>query len=104
MIATIKYDTNGNEIFAKKVSGTPVKIMADTIHKAIYVAGSSASDYLTMKYDYDGNLLWKQSYNGPAKGSDVVMDMSFDNSGYVYVTGTSVNDAVSSNMDYLTIK
>jgi hypothetical protein len=63
----------------------------------VYVAGASAQnpggdynfDYVIIKYDALGNQLWLRRYNGPQDDDDSPAAISVDDSGYVYVTGTS---------------
>jgi uncharacterized delta-60 repeat protein len=98
---TIKYDSNGNEVWAERLDGgsqgddKPVAVQLDSKGN-VYVTGSSQggpadSDYLTVKYDADGKLLWKQRYNGTANGFDSPAAMVVDASGKVYVTGFSLS-------------
>jgi hypothetical protein len=68
----------------------------------VYVTGESSSDYVTIKYDTNGTLVWLMTYNGSANSYDVANDIAVDNSGHVYVTGESYNS--SGNGDYATIK
>jgi len=57
-----------------------------------YVTGHSVikpdqdSDFLTLKYDAAGSLLWKRTYNGPAT-RDKPRAMAIDGSGNVIVAG-----------------
>jgi hypothetical protein len=73
----------------------------------LYVTGLSYNgsnyDYLTVKYNSaTGDTLWTRRYNGPANGNDAGMRCAVDNSGNLYVAGSSY-DGVSED-DYLTIK
>jgi len=61
----------------------------------VYVTGGSPGigtgvDYTTIKYDTNGDSLWARRYNGPENAFDVARDIAVDDSGNVYVTGTSV--------------
>lgn len=78
----------------------------------VYVTGSAstisflgASDFATIKYNSSGVLQWVAYYNGPVSADssrDVANSIAIDNSGNVYVTGTSYGGAT--NYDYVTIK
>lgn len=72
----------------------------------IYVTGvsegiSTGLDYLTIKYDVDGNKLWEKRYDGGV-GDDEPIAIAVDGNGNVYVTGNSTG--LGSGYDYLTIK
>mgnify|MGYP001579076366 CR=1 FL=1 len=61
----------------------------------VYVTGysynsSTHNDYVTVKYDTNGNELWTARYNGPGNSLDVARAMAVDDSGNVYVTGESL--------------
>ena len=73
----------------------------------VYVAGYSYSsrtayDYVTIKYDTDGNMIWISRYNGPANGLDYVRALQVDTQENVYVTGHS--EGKTSSADYATVK
>ena len=73
----------------------------------VYVTGYSSNivsgdDYVTIKYDTRGNLIWIARYNGTANEDDLAAAVSVDANGNVYVSGTSVNSGTSS--DFVTIK
>jgi hypothetical protein len=53
----------------------------------VYATGSWAADYLTVKYDSRGNVLWSALYNGPASAGDDAEAVAVDGSGNVYVAG-----------------
>jgi len=62
----------------------------------IYVAGSSFSlgsrfDFLTLKFDPSGVLIWKRFYTY-GTGSDRPVDMSLDSRGNIFVTGGSAGE------------
>ena len=73
----------------------------------VYIAGSSdgptgGSDFLTIKYNSDGNLLWSQRYNGAANGQDSVRAIRVDALGNIYITGKSQGSGT--NINIVTIK
>ena len=73
----------------------------------VYVTGFSygddtCEDYVTVKYDSEGNELWVARYDGPASYDEEPQDIAVDSSGNVYVTGYSYGDDMS--QDYATVK
>ena len=73
----------------------------------VYVAGSSdntsgTSDFLTLKYNTAGSLLWSQRYNGLANGQDSVRAIRVDALGNVYITGKSQGSGT--NINIVTVK
>jgi uncharacterized delta-60 repeat protein len=111
---TVKYDSGGNFQWAKTYTGPGSgsdfgdSIAIDTTGK-IYVTGvvsngsDASADYLTIKYDQNGNELWARAYNGTGSGWDIARDLALDSSGNVVVTGESVG-IPGTNMDYATVK
>jgi hypothetical protein len=111
--ATIKYDTDGNELWAASYDG-PVNLGDEAYALAIddsgyvYVTGESTGsgglyDYATIKYDpADGDTLWVARYNGPGNHNDCARALAVDDSGNVYVTGWSYESGTL--YDYVTIK
>jgi len=105
--ATIKYNTNGLQLWAKRYNGPGnfydrVNAIAVDGSGNVHVTGldyGTDNDYAyaTIKYNTNGQQLWVQRYDRP---DDVVgwrSDVALDGSGNVYVTG-------SSYYDYATIK
>lgn len=106
----VKYTPAGNKLWTKTYDGGNSGddfVHAITIDRArIYVTGSmfgsNGDDYSTMGFDYDGNLIWSVTYDGPARGSDIAHDIKVDASGNVFVTGES--EGSSTGKDIATIK
>lgn len=110
--ATLKYDSQGNEVWVKSYNGpgngndVAYAIALDNSGN-VYVTGYSDGngtgvDYATIKYDSQGNQLWVERYNGPGNSSDTAFALAVDNSGNIYVTGTSYGSGTY--QDYATIK
>lgn len=109
---TLKYDTNGNPLWAKHYHG-PVDndyATALAVDSAGYVyvtgyskaGGSTNYDYATVKYSPDGAQLWVARDGGPGNGDDEPCAVAVDGAGNVYVTGFRTGNGTG--YDYLTIK
>jgi hypothetical protein len=109
---TIAYDSNGNELWIAGYSSpgsSGGKGYALTLDSSgnVYVTGadggySTDSDFITIKYDSDGNELWVARYNGPGNDLDRSFGIKIDELGNVYVAGDSLGSGT--NTDYATIK
>jgi len=60
----------------------------------VYVTGygyteTNDYDFVTIKYDAEGRLIWTERYNGPANSSDYAQALALDENGNVYVAGHS---------------
>ncbi len=70
----------------------------------IYVTGghsvSGTVDIATIKYNQNGDTLWMRLYNGPNSDDDIPYGIGVDDSGYVYVGGTTMR----TSKDFLAIK
>jgi len=110
--ATIKYDSQGNQLWVARYDGPvpyyPGQVVALALSASgnVYVTGSmqgnSEWDYVTVGYNSNGKELWDARYNGPGNGYDQAAAIAVDKWGNVYVTGKS--DGGPTNADYATIK
>ncbi len=101
--AQVKLDWNAryNGIFNLHDRGLAIAIDDSGF---VYVTGLSVGtttgrDYITIKYTPSGDTVWARLFNGPENGFDVARDIAIDDSGNVYVTGTSVMGTMKYDKD-----
>lgn len=110
--ATLKYNSLGIQQWVQRYNGSgngndyPKKVVVDGAGN-VYVSGRSWSnntdmDWVTIKYNSQGEQQWVQRYNGPGNGSDDVSSIAVDVTGNLYVTGRS--SGIKSGMGFTTIK
>jgi len=110
--ATIKYASNGDTLWVRRYNGSGngndgTSALAVDDSGNVYVTGYSSGsgtfdDYATIKYSSAGDTLWVRRYDGPGNGYDRGGALAVDDSGNVYVTGSSTGSG--SDFDYTTIK
>ncbi|MGH2575376.1 MAG: T9SS type A sorting domain-containing protein, partial [Ignavibacteria bacterium] len=110
--ATIKYNSDGDSLWVVRFDGeghSEDKAYAITVDEIgeIHITGcvtgiGSGTDYCTIKYDSNGEVIWNKVYNGTGNSEDVSCGIKVDVSRNVYVTGYSTESG--SNKDYTTIK
>ena len=85
-----------------KGSDTPVGIAADRQGNVLMTGQSANGQFLTLKYDGDGNLDWVRTYSGVAGGEDYPVAITVDSKGRVYVVGSSTG--TGDGTDFATLK
>ncbi|MCB0727458.1 MAG: T9SS type A sorting domain-containing protein [Ignavibacteriae bacterium] len=99
----IKYSTNGDLIWQREISNgdSTTDVPRDMIlddYSNVYIIGSGYQcflncfgDYMTVKYDRNGNLKWKRFYHGEGYFSNYGWTLALDNFGRVIVSGKSAD-------------
>lgn len=111
-ITLIKYNQSGNQQWVRRFSGPgafadePRGLAVDNSGN-VYVCGriwtgTNGDDYVTLKYNSNGDLLWNKTYNGPGNNNDQPNSITVNSSGDVFVTGQSFGNGTA--RDYATIK
>jgi hypothetical protein len=110
---TIKYDEDGTVLWMKNYTGASSDVAygvaVDSLNNILVTgyshnaAGTGNWDYLTIKYDEGGNVVWMKNYTGT--GDDVAYGVAVDSSNNIIVTGWSYDAAgPGTYYNYLTIK
>jgi len=110
---TLKYNAAGAQqwacVYSWGLSSTFDEAHGITVDQTgnVYVTGytrtNNIGDYLTLKINSNGDVLWAKKYNGPSNGDDGAVGLVLDAAGAnVYITGYS--QGTSSGYDFFTIK
>ncbi|SDM63998.1 Por secretion system C-terminal sorting domain-containing protein [Catalinimonas alkaloidigena] len=122
-VMTVKLAPNGSLVWQKlfysvpSPNNRPVALVLDESQGALYVAGATSTefpnsffneDYLTLKYDLQGNQQWVRTFDGTAPGAlepslERISHIGVDGTGNVYVTGISSGDYFNVYYDLVTI-
>src|SRR5205085_11126570 len=112
-IVTLKYNSSGVLIWQKIYDGPnsagdrPNDMKIDRQGNVIITGsspgiGAGNNDYITIKYNPNGDSLWVNRYNGNSNDNDEAYSLDLDDSDNIYITGRSINPGTS--WDYVSIK
>ncbi len=91
----VKYNQSGDTLWTRYFDGPlagndlPVGVGVDD-SGYVYIGGSatnSTRDFLAVKYDSNGNLIWATAHDGNGGDTDNPKDMTVDGAGNVYIIG-----------------
>ena len=98
----IKYNSSGSLVWANNYMGIGnskewLTGMDYDLQGTIYITGQTETDtahqnYLTVKLDINGTLIWAKEFNGEENGSDFAVCIKSDLYGNVIVSGNSEED------------
>lgn len=113
---TIKYNSSGQKLWNRRFDGTghdsdyPSDLVIDRDNN-IYVTGRSwggvtKNDYLTLKYNPDGELLWAKRFDWLVSRNDEAYAIALDSKENIYVTGFASYDHLNGHdlSEMLTVK
>ncbi|MBA3648446.1 MAG: SBBP repeat-containing protein [Chitinophagales bacterium] len=112
----VKMNSSGDTLWTRQYNGAgngydKIIYMGIDGSNNVYVTGESyggtinKTDILTQKYDASGSLLWSRAYNSSFNQDDAPLGISVDNSGNVFINGSSDGDSTyNQNDDILTLK
>lgn len=114
-ILTLKYNSAGALLWKKSYTGIS-GIYYDRVTDLdidplgnVYLTGNSVrttasggEDFITLKYDAAGNLLWERFYNGTYGDGDYAKGITVDENGNAYITGIAFD--LNFDFNYMTIK
>lgn len=104
-MAIAKYDATGNRSWIKSYSAGDrvlyigVDPAGNILATGIDVVGYM--DWMTIKTDPDGNLLWSRRYDGGRNNDETPNMLAIDASGAVYITGKGGPNPSSGNISYV---
>lgn len=95
-----RYNGIGN--FSDKFNCTATDASGNIYAAGFSVIAGDRKDYLLVKYDATGTLVWSKTKDGVGSKDDEILAMTIDGSGNVYVTGYSKGS--TTNDDIVTVK
>jgi hypothetical protein len=117
--ATIKYDAAGNRQWVRRYNGSNgngavATALAVDATGNVYVTGqsfgqlngNSITDFATIKYDTNGNQVWRSNYIAPRRYDNYVWAIGVDGAGAVYIAGSTpmTQSNGTSGEDFVTVK
>jgi uncharacterized delta-60 repeat protein len=114
--AVIKYSPAGDELWVKRYNGSNSggdALVGLKVDNAGFIIAGGFTDkspaerfnFLALKYDNGGNLLWEAQFNGSSSHNDIATSMTVDNANNVILTGlTTQTYGTRLDSNYGTVK
>jgi len=106
-----KYNRAGMELWSTAFDSTdseghslPTALGVDRFGNVYVTGASNSADFVTIKYDADGKVLWKARENPGLQSFNGATAMASDDSGNIYVAGVADGDGVTLKYDSAGIK
>jgi hypothetical protein len=105
-MAIVKFGAAGNTLWTKsyRVGDRTFRVAVDSQGNVV-AAGMDAPNYymdwITIKTDSDGNLLWSRNYDAGRNNDETVRMLALDSADAVYVTGTGGPNPGTGTVSYL---
>ncbi|MBX7046914.1 MAG: SBBP repeat-containing protein [Ignavibacteria bacterium] len=103
----VKYNSSGNKLWERKTENAIIMNLVSDNSGNILLTGTiennNSEDIVALKYDYEGNLLWKNSYRFSPRAHYRGVFINTDDENNVYVGGESTCSGCSKN-DFVTLK
>jgi uncharacterized delta-60 repeat protein len=100
-------DTLWTRVFDRGWDERPSAVMFDSRGNVVVTGYSFRKetdfDFLVLKYDSLGNLLWSRTFGAPLRSEDRIWAACLDRNDNIYVTGGSIADPAR-NWDYMTAR
>lgn len=104
-MAIVKFDAAGNQLSIKSygVGDRTTRVRVDGQGNVVATGIDQAGylDWITIKTDANGNLLWSRRYDGGRNNDEIPAMLVLDASDAVYVTGTGGPNPSMGNVSYL---
>jgi len=110
-VGIVKYNNSGNLLWIKKLDFSagnskddePLSIVCDAQNNLIVGGYTTAAnkDFLLIKLNADGDLLWQKTFNGTGNDIDKFTSVVIDASSNIYAAGLSVRNFGNNNNFYV---
>ena len=112
---TIKYSPDGVEQWARRYNNADLNgfdvaydVAVDSQDNIVVtgysVSADGLSDYYTIKYDTNGQVLWARRYNSGDDSPQIAQVLTIDALDNVYISGGGCSGLLCTNFDYQTVK